>query len=163
MVNGTPRYAAIASVRDRLELPARIFTAPATRSIFRLPGCLQVAARQRCNDSADLNWASGPRHRANQTVLRSTSWFSAHSSCSVSGPRRPPFGPRLRIGGACPPASKFSHCRSQAPMGPALAWPLNRCTYFIFPPQTIHRSRRNPKVPGVNGAEVSRTIPFLSP
>jgi hypothetical protein len=45
-------------------------------------------------------------------------------------------------------------------MGSAFAWPMDRRTYFIFPSQAIHRSRLKPKVPGVNGAELSRVIPF---
>lgn len=79
-----------------------------------------MAARPRCKDSGDLNWASGRRHRANQPVLRSPSWFSARSSWSqaqVSGPQSPPFWPRLRIGGAASPASIFPPCRWQAPIG----------------------------------------------
>ena len=48
-------------------------------------------------------------------------------------------------------------------IGACLANGPTGALYFIFPPQTIHRSRRNPKVPGVNGAEVSRTIPFFRP
>jgi hypothetical protein len=43
-------------------------------------------------------------------------------------------------------------------IGACLANGPTGALYFIFPPQTIHRSRRNPKVPGVNGAGISRVF-----
>lgn len=104
--------------------------------------------------------ARGLRYSADRPVLRSTSWISAHFSSSQVQKSRlqsKQFGPRLRIGRACAPTSIVSHCRSRTAMESALAWPTDRRVY-IFSPPTIHRSRRNPKVPGFHGAEVRVSV-----